>query len=515
MYISNSLVTTHFRKTEQLLRKISKDDIANWLLNFGYFPEPNVLPPTFKTCGFTLKNKPYNHDIMNLTRRTLTPISYPKSLLTDRIFAIQDPRNYHDIVFYLHKEWDSILNRLYPKNTKIYSYSMPIPIDASNEGSIGSLRSGRMIYEWIQMAENDLVIDATSYKFIAKTDITNFYSSIYTHSIAWAISGSREIAFKDKENKLFGNTIDKLLQYSNDARTNGIPVGSALSDLIAEILLSWIDEKVSTALESLDFLAVRFKDDYRILCHSEDDAKKILNAISEELKEVNLVLNEGKTKVFLLPDGLYRIHDREYFPHSLREKGSVSFKTFEHTLLIALDIHRKYPGTSILEKFFSELLTKDEKHLKVKFSTKPQLSFVQLTKFISLLFLVKRESEKTLSHILSLIEIIYLENLNHKEKLKVFIKHIVECELMAASEKNSVFDVVWYIFFSRYIGLGITNFGHLQKNKKISNNKFVKCLLLSKNQLYTDSDVHLFVKPSECKEITLAYRLDIFKRHDK
>jgi uncharacterized tellurite resistance protein B-like protein len=51
----------------------------------------------------------------------------------------------------------------------------------------------------------------------------------------------REKAFADKEYNLTGNKVDKLIQYANDARTNGIPVGSALSDLIAEIVLTSID----------------------------------------------------------------------------------------------------------------------------------------------------------------------------------------------------------------------------------------------------------------------------------
>ncbi|WP_347273891.1 RNA-directed DNA polymerase [Candidatus Kuenenia sp.] len=79
---------------------------------------------------------------------------------------------------------------------------------------------------------------------IIRADITNFYNSVYTHSIGWAIHG-REEAFKDNECLLTGNKIDRLIQYANDGRTNGIPVGSALSDLIAEIILSSIDRKVS------------------------------------------------------------------------------------------------------------------------------------------------------------------------------------------------------------------------------------------------------------------------------
>ncbi|EID0034481.1 RNA-directed DNA polymerase [Vibrio diabolicus] len=514
MYISKSLVEQHFRDTEKLVRQISKDDIASWLLSAGYFPESNILPPSFKVHDFKLQGKPYNKEATDLTRRQLAPISYPKSLLTNRVFAIQDPRNYHDIVFYLHEEWETVLDRLYPENTKIFSYSMPIPVDKKNQGKMGCLRTGRMIYEWIRMAESDLVIDATSYKYLAKTDITNFYSSVYTHSLAWALAGNRETAFEDKECSNFGNKIDKLLQYANDARTNGIPVGSALSDLVAEILLAWVDEKVSKELSSLDFLAVRFKDDYRVLCNSEEDAKKVLSTISNELSKINLTLNENKTQVFVVPDGLYRPHDREYFPHSLREKSRVSFKTFEHTLLIALDIHRKYPGTGILEKFFSELLTK-KKDLKLKFSKNEQQQSMQLIKFVSLLFLVKRESEKTLSHVLSLIEIVYLENKSHRKTLKPYIKNIIEKELQAASNNNSAFDVVWYIFFWRYIQLGAVSFKDFVTNDKVVSNPFVQCMLTSTDKLYSDSGIKLFRAPKDCKGTSLAHRLDVFKRHER
>ena len=53
-----------------------------------------------------------------------------------------------------------------------------------------------------------------------------------------------EKAFKDKTCELVGNKIDKIVQYANNGRTNGIPVGSAVSDLIAEIILSSIDSKI-------------------------------------------------------------------------------------------------------------------------------------------------------------------------------------------------------------------------------------------------------------------------------
>ena len=44
-----------------------------------------------------------------------------------------------------------------------------------------------MIYEFLEMAENDLVADAHRFNYFIETDIKNFYPAIYTHSLAWAL----------------------------------------------------------------------------------------------------------------------------------------------------------------------------------------------------------------------------------------------------------------------------------------------------------------------------------------
>ena len=226
----------HFRETETLIRSVSIEDITNWLLNAGYYPEENVLPPCFRVKGFELKSEPYNKDFTDLARRKLVTVSYPKGLLTLRNYGIQHPWNYHDIVYYLSKQWTKIIDHIFHQDQKVFSYSFPIPVSKKESEDLSPLRTGRMIYEWIEMAEKDLIIDARKFKILTRTDISNFYPSIYTHSIAWAIH-DRDKALADKEYKLLGNKIDRLFQYSNDGRTNGIPVGSALRKIISSIAL--------------------------------------------------------------------------------------------------------------------------------------------------------------------------------------------------------------------------------------------------------------------------------------
>ncbi len=512
MLVEKSYVENHFKETEKLLRQISSKDVANWILEKGYFPEQNILPPSFHVSNFILKDEPYNKNVSSLTRRQLINISHPKTLLKSKIFSIQHPFNYHDIVFYIEKNWEFIINHLFHKNIKIYSYSLPIPVTKNNIPSLSNLRSGRMIYEWLQMAENDLVLDSGNYQFIARTDITNFYSSIYTHSIGWALHG-REKAFRDKNFALFGNKIDRLLQYSNDARTNGISIGSILSDLIAEIILASIDKNISENLIDIDFLAVRYKDDYRFLCQSEIQAKQVLRVVCNQLSNYNLSINENKTSVQKLPDGLYRKHDREYFPHKLKEREEISFSVFEHTLLIALDIHRDNPGTSILEKFVSEIFTNSKnKKLKLKFSESLHKRNQQIKKVISLLFLVTRESEKLLCQVLSVSQQLYIDYHAEQTDLKEYLKLIITNHITLASKKGSVFEIVWLIFFSRYIKLGITNFDNLVENDKVKSNQFYKSILTSQQKIFNDTEVKLFKKPRDCQEVSLAQYLDIFNR---
>jgi len=502
-----TLVEKHFKNTAKLVKLLDKDEVGHWLLNEGYYPEQYVLPPSFAVTDFKVKKKAYTKDLADPARRNLVTISYPKSLLTSRVFGIQHPFNYHDLVFNILEDWEEVVDHLFHSELKIFSYSFPIPVNAKAAGKLSSLRSGRMIYEWIEMAEKDMVAEAHKYNLIIRADITNFYNSVYTHSIGWALHG-REIAFKDKVLKLTGNKLDRLVQYANDGRTNGIPVGSALSDLIAEIVLTSIDRKVSKKLKGIDFIGSRFKDDYRILCNSESEAKAILKVLSDELVNFNLLINEHKTKVLTLPDGLYRHHDREYHIYSLRDKKTIPFKTFELTTLKALDIHKAYPGTSILEKFFSELFDKNHE-LKVEFSKDKNSRRKQILKTLSLLMLLKRESEKVLCHVLAVCESIFDKYFS--KTLKKQLRELIELEIVKASEKKSPFELVWLVFFSRYMGLGITNFSDLI-DKEVMDNEFLNSIVSSRQMFFNDSKVNLFVKPKDCKEIKLAKRLAVFDR---
>ncbi len=106
------------------------------------------------------------------------------------------------------------------------------------------------------MAENDLVSEAFRFKHLFTTDVRNCYASIYTHSIPWALH-TKQLAhdFKNRNDfTLFGNRLDKLFQNANDGCTNGIPIGPAISDLIAEVVLAGVDLALSRFLSEENWL---------------------------------------------------------------------------------------------------------------------------------------------------------------------------------------------------------------------------------------------------------------------
>lgn len=86
----------------------------------------------------------------------------------------------------------------------------------------------------------------------------------------------------------------------NYGQTNGIPQGSTLMDLIAEIVLGYADELLSEKLtkENVDnYQILRYRDDYKIFAEDLTTIEKILKMLTEGLGELNLKLNSNKTYI--------------------------------------------------------------------------------------------------------------------------------------------------------------------------------------------------------------------------
>jgi hypothetical protein len=156
------------------------------------------------------------------------------------------------------------------------------------------------IYEWWQKVEQRSLALALDFNHLLHLDITDCYSSLYTHSISWAIHKTEEA--KKPENRdnltLVGVSIDKHIQAMSYGQTNGIPQGSALMDFIAEIVLGFGDLLLTEELNKLgitEYKIIRYRDDYRIFTNSPQQSSEIAKVLSDVLSKLNFKINSAKT----------------------------------------------------------------------------------------------------------------------------------------------------------------------------------------------------------------------------
>ena len=133
--------------------------------------------------------------------------------------------------------WDTIKRRFQDfKDEHIEVSSIPILKGKEDKTFVGAT-----ISNWWENVEQRTIELSIQYKYMFTTDITNCYSSIYTHAIGWAIEGKDVAKAKRGKASYLGNTIDTYIQGMQYGQTNGIPQGSSLFDFIADIILGYAD----------------------------------------------------------------------------------------------------------------------------------------------------------------------------------------------------------------------------------------------------------------------------------
>lgn len=446
----------HIQTTQVLALQLKKQDIYDWLVHDGYFPEAYVLPPCFKvvkaptygTVYFQHKKSAFKPPI-----REYQQVHFPKTDLTDRTFGFIDPELHSDMASTIAKNWRTIVNLLFHKENRVCAYSFPIPLNSKTPGQIGQLKSGRMIYEFIEMAENDAAAIAYKYKYLVTADIKNFYPSVYTHSIPWAIHGKKRIRKGSNRHdfSFFGNRLDKLFQNANDGCTNGIPIGPVVSDVIAEIILAGVDLTLSRALTKEGAIAdnvtiLRFKDDYRVLALTEQDARTAIKCLQAALKEYRLELHDSKTRCHKLPDGLFRKWVSEYHSANPNPKYFYKYRRFKETYLAVINIDRNNPDCGVIDRFLADIVTRKQR-LRV------QITPATLPKIISLLFMLAELRIKAFPKILAIVE----EILNgpvgdsHKDAIAAHLREYLT--RLSKKEAENRYLIAWIYYFIRTNGL--------------------------------------------------------------
>lgn len=144
---------------------------------------------------------------------------------------------------------------------------------------------------------------------LLKFDIQGCFDSIYTHSIAWATGGGKDIykeSFRSEDNT-FGSKWDRQMQLMNYNETNGIVIGPEFSRIFAEVIVQHVDSSVAHSLKKekydfeRDYVCYRYVDDYFFFYNDEACRKKAIELFDEKLKEFKLAISAEKTHEFSRP----------------------------------------------------------------------------------------------------------------------------------------------------------------------------------------------------------------------
>jgi len=268
---------------------LDKDRLLESLLRYNYFPlqkkDKEELPPTLNSVQFTLdvleslielptRKGGYDQVEYKVTRYNNVP----------RPLSIPHPLTYANLCHSLSSNWEKLQYITETEN------SLVIP-EVHDDGRIIVMN-----YENAKKRTERHVKLSFNKKFYVNTDIANFFPSVYSHSIPWALVGF-ETAKKDRDPKKWFNRIDAHQRATRRDETNGIPIGPASSNIVCEIILARIDKVLSN--DGFEF--VRYIDDYSAYFKTHEKAEEFIRRLSEELSKYKLLLNIRKTLIEPLP----------------------------------------------------------------------------------------------------------------------------------------------------------------------------------------------------------------------
>jgi hypothetical protein len=191
-------------------------------------------------------------------------------------------------------------------------------------------------------------------RYLLKTDISQFYPSLYTHAVPWALHGKQQaktaLATKNKGAHLLGNKIDKALSAMNDGQTHGVPIGPDASLVVAEMVLAAADDLLVTRCKGL-IRGFRYVDDYELPFATLRDGEQVLADIQGVLSEYELALNPRKTGIQELPQALDGRWASDVSRFRLRDSGHPTAQRNDLVALfsLAFDAAASYPEDSVLK----------------------------------------------------------------------------------------------------------------------------------------------------------------------
>lgn len=325
------------------------------------------MPPIFNSEQFTpeLANKIINialdrnrssdgYDIMPF-RRTRHP-NVPRNM------GIPHPRAYAELAKCLSDNWDTNLISICQSENSDLNFGLQPPPD--NRILVHNYDRS-MVDTGLENRDPAL---AFGRRYKVKTDITNFFHSIYSHSVPWALVGHAQAKQNKSDSGKWFNKIDRAIMLCQRKETRGVPIGPVTSSIISEIILGAVDKEMRGRQHKF----TRYIDDYTSYADTRENADKFLTDLTSILESYALSLNLKKTHVTEMPvsgrDKWVADINLCFSPEQREQQSDVEVKKVSASqvrlvLDHALHLSREFPDGSVMKYAVSSILSaglKDE-----------------------------------------------------------------------------------------------------------------------------------------------------------
>lgn len=243
-----------------------------------------------------------------------------------------------------------------------------IPVVPAKDKKEAFHKSTTILNWWSSMEQTPIEL-SLRYRYMFMTDITNCYGQILPRSISNALN---MIGTKSEitDNKGLADDITALIEAMQGGRNVGIPQGSAVFALLAELVLGYSDLLLKEAIEKEgitdDYKIIRYVDDYRIFCNNRDSLERISYLLQHVLEGMNFRMNTSKTKISesivvdaVKPDKAFYI-----FNTPINNKKGVDFDGFQKHLYYIFEFSRKFPNSGQLKVLLSDFSKRLTTYLK-------------------------------------------------------------------------------------------------------------------------------------------------------
>ena len=377
--MSQSQIEDNTKKSVRILELSAKEALASLMSNDFYstteLPEYFDFSGVLKYAGDSIGDKTLDECINgDCQPESVYGVNLEVITNKDGRYAVRPLTLANPFLYYMlardlcnEKAWTAIKEcfKLYA-NEHITACAIPM---VKVEDKPEPFKGATSILNWWNSMEQRSIELSLKYRYMFMTDITNCFGQINPESIAWALA-RKDTPYQTDDNYALASSIQRYLRAMQEGKNIGIPQGSSLFSLIAEIILGYTDmllaQEIANEQENdnlpkeLEYEVLRYVDDYRIFCNDRDALDKISFMLQHILERFNFRMNSSKTRTSteLITDSIKAdkafyifntpIESKQIYKdedgHERKERG-YDFDGFQKHLLFIYEFSRRFPNS--------------------------------------------------------------------------------------------------------------------------------------------------------------------------